>query len=62
MIKKTFIGTRKAYLDPIYCIAAQVPAISAPGLKLLFATRPNDYEITNLEPDRLGLPYTPPRT
>jgi hypothetical protein len=49
----------------MYCIAAHVPAIKAPGLatsKMLDTIRPQKTKQCKYrEPDKLGLAYTPPK-
>ena len=59
-------GNEGAYSDPMYCIAAHVPAIKAPGLQRQQASiygyrmTPSNRDPSYLDPDKLGLPYTPP--
>jgi hypothetical protein len=51
------------HLAPIYCIAAHVPAIKAPGLGSHVGKYHNaqvEESETYRDPDMLGLAYTPP--
>lgn len=48
------------YFSPMYCMAAQVPAMSAPGLYERSNTSNLFSQTTYREPERLGLAYTPP--
>lgn len=41
-------------------MAAHVPAINEPGLKTLEKYVPEGTEKAHLDPDKLGLAYTPP--
>lgn len=46
---------RTTYSDPMYCIAAHVPAIKAPGLQIIRHVQIIVQMETHLDPERLGL-------
>ena len=53
-------GRDITYFSPIYCMAAQAPAMSAPGLYEKSETSSAFLQVAYREPERLGLAYTPP--